>query len=210
MKGDKMDTRMNRRWIVLALIGMVALGANPETLNEKVRRLEAQNKLLASQVASLKRKLAIKNPPPATRPVVPVFRTPRRCWSDADLFIEHVRIRDIMGLRKPDDSPAAWLKKNKGFVGRAVTWRGVVVNSVGRAATKTVTTEVAVGRHGLLTLQVVRGYRDWKEKKGDVVVAEGIIEKIDIQPTEVQDGQVVHGAITVHITGGLQQAQRIR
>ena len=201
-----MNTPMTRRWIVLALIGMVALGANPESLNEKVQRLEAENALLKAQVASLKRKLAAKDPlPPATRPAVPVFKTPKDCWQDADLFIEHVRVRDILGLRKPSESPKAWLEENKGFVHKTVTWRGTVKYDERHRGVKSIT--VMVGKHGGLALRVF-GSRSKRVFKGTPVIAQGLIQGIEIEPAEVKDGQIIHGAITVQVQGGLRPAPK--
>ncbi len=135
MKGDKMDTRMNRRWIVLALIGMVALGAQPETDTEKVRRLEAENRMLRAQVASLKRKLAGKKPTtpaPTTRPALPpgtkaltltVKENDESWWSDLPSFAKEIQTRLPLAEVFPDESLAAWAGRHKNFVGAQVTWK---------------------------------------------------------------------------------------
>ena len=202
---------MKRRWTVLALIGMVALGASPFADPEYVRRLEAENKLLKAQVDNLKRRLADKNPlPPATRPAVPTFRTPKDCWTNPDSFIEHVRIRDILGLRNPKESPQAWLDKNKGFAGKAILWRGTRGNAISWPMKKLAQVEVSAGKIGNVTLTIMRGVHAWKDKKGDSVTAEGIIEKIEIRPAEIKDGQIVHGAIMVQIQGGIRPSPRGR
>lgn len=194
------------RTAIVILLSGALLGVSPQ---QEIASLKIQVKSLERQLV-----MARAQADKAGGPILRVPNAPREYWSDADLFAEHIKLRDILGIRKPDESPAAWLKRNKGFVGRAVTWRGAVLDYVSHAAGRvggnvqySYNYKVAAGQRGILILQVRREKRYWKLKMGVSVIAKGTIEGINIQPMEIKDGQVVHGAIVVHVKGALQEAR---
>ena len=145
---------MSRRWIVLALIGMVALGATPESDSKRLRRLEAENRLLKAQIASLKRKLAARKPkatsrpaskpaqpassatsPAATNPSKPqaaertytftVLEKDPRMWTDIDFLARQIQLRQRLAGLVDKESPHQWVLRNGGFVGQKVQWKAV-------------------------------------------------------------------------------------
>ena len=193
------------RTAIVILLSGVLMGVGPEDPQREVAALKIQVRALERQLA-MTRAAADR----AGGPVLRMPNAPKAYWVDPDLFAEHIKVRDILGLCKPADSPKAWLVRNKGFVGQTMTWRGVVVNDVSRSGV--VTTEVAAGKHGMLTLQVLRGKRTHLSpfpmfKKGAVVAVKGTIESILIEPTLVVTGQPVHGTITIGLKGSLQGTQ---
>lgn len=168
MKGDDMDTRMNRRWIALVLIGIVAIGANPESTSEIIRRLEAEVRLLRAQVHSLKKKLADQQPVVATRPTsqptkpkapkggktsayeFTVYETNPKWWTDARSFQDEIDTRNQLQRFQPQQSPEAWAARHNHFVGKDVQWSLVITDidriSKDTAAAKYISTDRARAR----------------------------------------------------------------
>jgi len=146
-----MDMRTSGRWIVLALIGTVALGAAREGTSEIIRRLEAEVKLLKAQVHSLKRKLADKKPAAATRPTLPKahpVRAPKtipprgakvfaykftiyehnpKWWTDAQVLQDEMAARARIRRLEPGQGLRAWLARHKDFVGQKIQWPLIIV-----------------------------------------------------------------------------------
>lgn len=148
MKGDKMDAQTNRRWIALALIGMVAVGARRESTSDIIRRLEAEVRLLKAQVRSLKRKLVDKKPiassSPASKPVRPLATiTPKgarvfsykftvyehnpKWWTDAQVLQDEMTARARIRRLEPKQGLTTWLARHKDFVGKKIQWPLIIV-----------------------------------------------------------------------------------
>jgi len=168
---------MSRRWIVLALIGTVAMGATLESDSKRLRRLEAENRLLKAQIASLKRKLAARKPratsrpaskptqpastatgPAATKPSKPqaaersytftVLEKDPRMWTDIDFLAKQIQLRQRLAGLVDKESPNQWALRNGGFVGQKVQWKAL-----------------AHGRKRLSQAQAQQAYRAAKMRK---------------------------------------------
>lgn len=124
----------------IVILGLTAGVFAAETSEEKIRRLEAENRMLRAQVRTLKEKLAENGATtaPAPRRLVPVAANPKgtvivklpenekRWWSDLPAFVKHVRLRSVIGADYPMQSLTAWLERNKKFENTQVRWRVVV------------------------------------------------------------------------------------
>lgn len=139
--------RTKRRWIVLALIGMVALGASRESTSDIIRRLEAEVKLLRAQIHSLKRKLADKKPVassrPASKPVRPpatitpkgarvfsykftVYEHNPKWWTDAQSLQDEMTTRNKLQRLEGTQGVEAWMARHDYFAGKKVQWSLII------------------------------------------------------------------------------------
>ncbi len=186
------------RTVMITLLSGVLLGVSPQ---QEIAALKVRVRGLERQLVMAKAKAEHPEPERLQLP-----NAPKAYWTDPDLFAEDMLIRDIIGVRQSDDSPAVWLERNKGFVGQKITWRGVVQNrtSGSRDASHH---RIAAGELGLMTLQFIRGKDSRGFKNGTSVIARGTIDGIGIEPTKIKNRQVIHGEITVHVKGTLQKAR---
>ena len=120
--------------VALATAAFCSGDSRVEDAGSRLRRLEAENMLLKSQIRSLKGRLAGSASKPSSTSVAAAvvlgLRSERPSfWRVPAEVEEQIAIRKALGARTRSKRPREWLEKNKGFVGREVVWELEVVAS---------------------------------------------------------------------------------